>query len=218
MINIMLVDDHKMIREGLKSFLETNEEINVVAEAGDGVEALKILKARQEDPVDVLVTDIAMPNMDGISLVKEIKREYPDQKVMAMTMMNESQYVKQMLAAGANGYVLKNCTEEEFIKAIKAINSGSSYYSQEVTSLIMESLVTKKPKQRLVFEVPLSEREKEVLHLICKEMGNHEIAEKLFISVRTVEAHKRNLLEKTGCKNVAGLVVYAIEKRLFEDV
>lgn len=218
MIDILLVDDHKMIREGLKSFLIDHQEIRVVAEAENGKEALNYIEQHVGE-IDVLVTDIAMPVMDGITLVKEVRKLVPDQKIVALTMMNESQYIKQMLSSGASGYVLKNCTDDEFVGAITSVYKGGTYYSQEVTEVIMENLAhARKPKQRLVFEVPLTAREKQVLHLICKELGNQEIADKLFISVRTVEAHKRNLLEKTGCKNVAGLVVYAIEKSLFEDV
>ena len=216
MIRIILVDDHKLIREGLKSFIEKGNEIEVLAEAANGKKALELLS---EIEVDVIVSDIAMPEMDGLEFVKKVKTGDPDQKILALTMMNEGHHIKQMLGAGANGYVLKNCTEEEFTQAIKMVARGDSYYSPEVTEVIMDNLNrSKKPKQRLTYEIPLTSRENEVLHLICKELSNQEIADHLFISVRTVEAHKRNLLEKTGCKNVAGLVVYALERSLFEDI
>ncbi len=216
MISIILVDDHKLIREGLKSFLESSDEIEVIGEAENGKKGLEFISRHQ---VDVVVSDIAMPEMNGLDFVKELKIGNPDQKVLTLTMMNENHHIKQMLSAGSNGYVLKNCTEEEFKKAIKTVAGGGSYYSPEVTEVIMDNLNrSKKPKQRLTYEIPLTSREKEVLHLICKEMGNQEIADVLFISGRTVEAHKRNLLEKTGCKNVAGLVVYAIERSLFDDL
>ncbi len=215
-ITISIIDDHKMIRDGLKVYLEDHPDIEVRVEAGDGKEALSLL---EKQSVDVLVTDIAMPEMDGIELVKRYKSEHPEQKVLALTMLSENQYIKQMIAAGANGYILKTCTEQEFVKAIREINDGGTFYSEDVTNVIMQSLTRKKkPSKRLVYEIPLTDREKEVLHLICKEKSNTEIANQLFISVRTVESHKRNLLEKTGCKNVAGLVVYALEKDLFEDL
>lgn len=205
-----------MIREGLKAYLEGHDDIEVIGEAENGKEALEMMKTTD---VDVVVTDIAMPEMDGITFVKEMKVFKPDQKVLALTMLNENQYIKQMLSAGANGYILKNCTDDEFFEAIQTVAAGETHYASEVTQVIMENLTRKKkPKQRLVYEIPLTEREKEVLHLICKEKSNNEIAEELFISIRTVEAHKRNLLEKTGCKNVAGLVVYALERDMFADL
>ncbi|MBB6462714.1 response regulator transcription factor [Flammeovirga kamogawensis] len=214
-IKILLVDDHSMIRFGLKSFLE-DDDIVVTAEAKNGIEALELLKDIQ---VDVVVTDIMMPEMDGIVLTQKIMQEYPNSKVLALTMMNESQNIKRMLSAGAKGYLLKDCTQEELIKAIKMVNQGEAFYSNDVTQIIMQGLGTKpKSKKRTVKDIALTEREIEVLHLICKEKTNAEIAEDLFITLRTVEAHKRNLLEKTGCKNVAGLVLYAIERSLFDDL
>ena len=130
-------------------------------------------------------------------------------------MMGENQHIKHMLAAGVNGYVLKNSDKDEIMTAIKTILNGETYYSGSVTKTIIDNIAgNKKPTQRLSSEVALSEREKEVLKLIVKEFSNKEIADKLFISVRTVDAHKRNLLEKTGCKNIAGLVVYALENNI----
>lgn len=214
-IKIMLVDDHSMIRFGLKSFLE-DDNIIVVAEAKNGNEALELL---EEKEIDVLVTDIMMPEMDGIALTQKVTKIYPNIKVLALTMMNESQNIKRMLSAGAKGYLLKDCTQEELIKAINEVNAGNNFYSANVTQIIMQGLGSKpKPKKRTVQDIALTEREQEVLHLICKEKSNAEMAEELFITLRTVEAHKRNLLEKTGCKNVAGLVLYAIERSLFDDL
>jgi DNA-binding NarL/FixJ family response regulator len=122
-----------------------------------------------------------------------------------------------MLKAGVNGYLLKNCGISELKKAIEKVKNHETYYSPEVTEIIMQNLSGKK-SSKTSFEVPLSNREMEVLHLITKEYSNQEIADKLFISPRTVDAHKRNLLDKTGSKNIAGLVLYAVEKRLFEDM
>ncbi|WP_281614254.1 response regulator transcription factor [Flammeovirga sp. SubArs3] len=214
-IKVMLVDDHSMIRFGLKSFLE-DEKILVVAEAKNGKEALEQLEGIE---VDVVVSDIMMPELDGIKLTQEISNIHPSIKVLALTMMNESQNIKQMLGAGAKGYLLKDCTQEELIQAIKTVAKGEVYYSQNVTQTIMQGFTSKpKPKNRTVKDIALTEREIEILHLICKEKSNPEIAEELFITSRTVEAHKRNLLEKTGCKNVAGLVLYAVERDLFDDL
>lgn len=206
---ILLVDDHKIIRDGLKLYFEDSDEYEVAAEAEGGQQALDLLKDRD---FDLVITDISMPQMDGITFTQNLKQLKPDQKVMALTMMGENQHIKHMLSAGANGYILKNSERNEIFQAIETILRGENYYSGDVTKVIMDSMTGKrKPTQRLTLETPLSTREKEVLELIVKEFSNQEIADKLFISVRTVDAHKRNLLEKTGCKNIAGLVVYAIE-------
>lgn len=214
-IKILLVDDHNMIRYGLKSFLNNNE-LEVIGEAKNGLEALEFLAL---NTVQVLVTDISMPKMDGIALAKEVSDKYPQIGILALSMLNEAYHIKQMLAAGAKGYLLKDCTEDELKKAILTIAEGKNYYSPEVTQIVMDGLGNKpQPKNRVTVDAPLTDRETEVLKLICKEYTNSEIADKLFISVRTVEAHKRNLLEKTGCKNVAGLAIYAVERQLFIDL
>ncbi len=209
---IILVDDHKIIRDGLKMYFTGNDDYVIEAEAENGVEALEILSKQS---FDLVITDISMPEMDGITLAQEIKEKYPDQKVMALTMMGENQHIKHMLAAGVNGYILKNSDKSEIMNAIKTILNGENYYSGSVTKIIIDGIAgKKKPTQRLTLETPLTTREKEVLKLIVKEYSNKEIADQLFISVRTVDAHKRNLLEKTGCKNIAGLVVYALEHNI----
>lgn len=214
-IKILLVDDHSMIRQGLRSFIE-EADITVVDEAKNGVDALEKLKNIN---IDVLVTDIMMPEMDGIQLAKEVSTKHPDINILALTMMNESYNIKKMLSAGATGYLLKDCTQDELIQAIKRVSEGKKYYSDEVTDIVMEGFGSKpKPKNRVVSELPLTEREKEILVLICQEKTNPEISEELFVSVRTIESHKRNLLEKTGCKNVAGLVLYAIERGIYKDI
>ncbi|RED97006.1 LuxR family two component transcriptional regulator [Marinoscillum furvescens DSM 4134] len=206
---IMLVDDHKIIRDGLKLYFEDSEEYDVAAEAENGKQALEILESKD---FDLVITDISMPEMDGITFTQNLRQAKPEQKIMALTMMGENQHIKHMLSAGVNGYILKNSNRSEIFKAIETILNGENYYSGEVTKIIMDSMSgKKKPTQRLTLETPLTNREKEVLKLIVKEHSNQEIADALFISVRTVDAHKRNLLEKTGCKNIAGLVVYALE-------
>lgn len=211
----MLVDDHKLVIDGVKSLLEKNENYQIVAEAANGEEALDYLKSIQ---VDLILMDINMEVMDGITCAKEIKRVYPDKKILTLTMLDENQYIKRMLAAGASGYLLKNCKEEELNIAIDSIMSDGSYFSPEVTNIIMRNLQGVKFKTRRVVGIPITDREKEVLRLILKEYTNKEIAEALYISSRTVEAHKRNLIEKTGSKNIAGLVLYSINNQLFDDI
>ncbi len=211
---LLLIDDHQMVREGLKSIIEGDNKYQVVGEAGNGEAGICFLRKQK---VDVVITDINMPIMDGVGFMTAIRKEFPDQPVIALTMMGESQHIKQMLKAGVNGYLLKNCGITELKKAIEKAKNKETYYSPEVTEIVMQNLSGKKSTKMSV-EVPLSNREKEVLHLITQEYSNQEIADKLFISPRTVDAHKRNLLDKTGSKNIAGLVLYAVEKRLFEEL
>lgn len=209
---IMLVDDHEVIRDGLKFYFNGMEDIQVVAEASDGKEAIEQLQSR---PVDIVITDISMPGMDGLELMQYINENIPEQKVIALTMLGESQYVTKMISMGVQGYILKNAGKQQLLDAVKAVSAGENYFSKEATNAIIDALANKKKaKQRLTVETPLSNREKEVLKLIVDELSNQEIADKLFISVRTVETHKHNMLEKTGCKNIAGLVMYAIERSI----
>ncbi|MBB6461478.1 response regulator [Flammeovirga kamogawensis] len=216
-IKLFLVDDHKMIREGLKNFLLEDDLFKIVGEAANGKECLALLEQNHE--IDILLTDMNMPEMDGLELVQIVKEKYPSIKIMALTMLGESQHIKKMLAEGAMGYLLKNCSEAELINGIKMVNAGGTYYSPEVTNAIINNIRKVKPqKSNVALEVALSERETEVLHLILKERTNKEIAEELFISLRTVDAHKRNLLDKTGSKNLAGLILYALDKELFDDI
>ncbi len=211
----MLVDDHQIVRDGIKSHLERTNKYKIVAEAINGLDALDLIK---ESTPDLIIMDIHMKQMDGITCTKEISRNHPHIKVLALTMHNESQYIKQMLAAGAAGYLLKNCDQEELTLAIDQITKEGSYFSPQVTKAIMNTLTGTPEKAKKTIEIPLTDRELEILHLILKEFSNKEISEKLFIGIRTVDAHKRNLLEKTGSKNVAGLVLYAVKHELFNDL
>jgi len=170
--------------------------------------------------VDIVLMDINMDVMDGIECTTEIVKIYPQVKVLALTMLAENQHIKQMLKAGAVGYLLKNSSEEEIKQGIISVNSGLPFYSPEVLQTVMNSLAVplapKKKKSKFDISITLSEREKEVLVLVIKEFSNQEIADQLYISKRTVDAHKRNLLEKTGAKNVAGLVIYALNHNIID--
>lgn len=215
MITIMLVDDHQIVRDGIKSHLEKINNYKIIAEASNGKEALDILK---NTIPHLIIMDIHMDEMGGITCTKKILEKYPKIKVLALTMHKESQYIKQMLSAGAHGYLLKNCDQKELIIAIDQIIKNNSYYSPQVTKVIMNNISGKAEKTKQAHQIPLTDREIEVLHLILKEYSNKEISQNLFIGLRTVDAHKRNLLEKTGSKNIAGLVLYAINNHLFEDL
>jgi len=217
-IQIALIDDQVVI-DGIKSFLNADPTMEVIMEACSGEEALEKLKNRS---VDVAVVDLSMPEMNGIELTRNILDQDPTIKVIALTMMAESQHIKEMMGAGASGFLLKNSSAQELHDAVKKVLNNEIYYSKEVAEIVMMQL-TKRKESRVnaisqSMDLPLTNREKEVLHLIVQEYSNRQIAEKLFISLRTVDAHKRNLLEKTGSKNVAGLVKYAMVKQLFDDL
>jgi len=213
-IKVLLVDDHQIVRDGIKLMLEPQAGIDVVGEAEKGTEVLALLKGQH---VDVVVMDINMPEKDGIIATKELKEEYPDVKVLALTMSNDDSHVRQMVQAGASGYIMKSAGRQELTKAIHDVMEGKHYFSDQATESIMMDLVKNKGKSTVQDEVHITEREKEVLSLIVKEYTNQEIAEKLFISPRTVDAHRRNLLQKTGARNTAGLVTYAFQHGLVNN-
>lgn len=213
-IKILLADDHKIVRDGIKLMLEPQAGIDVVDEAQNGKEVLKKLK---EHVVDIVVMDINMPEMDGITATRKVKEEFPDVKVLALTMSNDDLHIRQMIQAGASGYIMKSAGRKELKEAIDSIMEGKHYFSDEATQSIMLDLVKGKGKSTDPDPIHITDREKEVLELIVQEHTNQEIAEKLYISSRTVDAHRRNLLQKTGARNTAGLVKYAFQHNLISS-
>jgi len=205
MIKILIADDHKVFRDGIIAILEDVKDISVIAEASDGREVLDRLKEVQPD---VILMDITMGDTNGIDTTKLVKTTYPNIKVLALSMHSESGYIVKMLEVGASGYLLKDAGKEEMENAIRVIAKGNTYYSQQVSSIIVQHLTNP--------GVPLTKRETEVLKLIAEEYSNPEIAKELFISIRTVDTHRRNLLEKLQAKNTAGLVKYAIKHGIVE--
>lgn len=206
--SILLVDDHTLIREGIKGVLN-DAGFQRIYEASNGEEALEALKKHD---ARLVLMDINMEPMGGIDCTKIISEQFPLVQVIALTQVTESQYVKQMLEAGAKGYVLKNASKSELLLAIESVLGGKSYFGSEVGKAIIDYYQNK--GSQIQAEVPLTKREKEIVTLIVQEKDNREIAEELFLSIRTVETHKRNILEKTGSKNVAGLVMYALRHNL----
>lgn len=213
-IKVLLVDDHQIVRDGIKLMLEPQAGIDVVAEANNGSEVFDILN---DNHVDVIVMDINMPDMDGITATRKVKDEYPDVKILALTMSNDDSHIRQMVQAGASGYIMKSAGRNELTKAIHEIMNGKHYFSDQATQSIMMDLVKNKGKSSQPEPINITERETEILGLIVKEYTNQEIAEKLFISPRTVDAHRRNLLQKTGARNTAGLVKYAFQHGLVNN-
>ena len=214
-IRIAVVDDHEIVRDGIQVLLEDEPGMDIVFEAENGKEAIKYCK---KDTPDLIIMDITMPEMDGIEATKIIKDRYPDVKILALTMLSEDQHIRKMIKAGASGYILKSSGKEELLNAINKIIDGQHYFSDDATQAILQELVNPEIKStRDADEINITDREMEVLKLIVDEYTNQEIADELFVSVRTVDAHRRNLLQKTGAKNTAGLVKYAIKNDLFND-
>lgn len=210
---ILIVDDHKLIREGINAYLENESELSIVATAANGLEALDYLA---DHPVDLVMLDINMPQMGGLEVTRKIRAQYPNCLVLILTMHDEAQHIKQLMKAGASGYLLKNCEEWEVIEAIHQILAGEVYYSSGAARSVMNSLSHLKKINISPQNVRFTPREREVLKLILADMSNQEIAEKLFISIRTVEAHKRNLQVKTASKTIAGLIKFAYENGLVD--
>ncbi|SMO58267.1 response regulator transcription factor [Gracilimonas mengyeensis] len=213
-VRITIADDHEIVRDGIRLLLEDEPGFEIISEAENGKEACEA--CGKYNP-DLVIMDITMPKMDGIEATKKIKKEYPDIKVLALTMLSEDQHIRKMIKAGASGYILKSAGRDELIKAVNQIMEGQHYFSDGATqSILMELVNPDLSKKNQPEDVHITEREQEVLKLIVNEYTNQEIADELFVSVRTVDAHRRNLLQKTGSKNTAGLVKYALKNNLLD--
>lgn len=208
MIHVFIVDDHKMVIDGMQLLLKDEADIKVVGTAITGEESITEIPKQQ---VDVVLLDINMPGINGIETCKQLLKDNPDLKIVAISMHKESSLIKLMLNSGAKGYVLKNAGQDEVIDAIKTVHQDKMYLDDTVNEIVLNS-VLKKRSERITSPFPtLSRREKDVLRLILEECTTQEIADKLFISFGTVETHRRNMLIKTGVRNTAGLVRTAIE-------
>ncbi len=210
-IKLMIADDHQLFLEGLKGMLEVVPEIEITATACDGEEVLQKLKSCC---IDILLLDIQMPKINGIEIAKEIRLKYPDTKAIALSMYNEKAFIQKMYQNGVHGYLLKTCSKSELLNAIHIVHKGGKYFSAETAVALLENSLGK--KAGMISEEQLSKREIEILILIAKEENNPMIAEKLHISIHTVNTHRRNLLLKLGVKNTAGLVRYAINKNMLD--
>lgn len=214
-IKLIIADDHRIFREGLSELLKKEKNMEVLSLVGNGPELMEVLSKAVPN---VILMDIDMGETSGIELTKQVKQKHPDIKVLALSMHDDKNYIVKMLESGASGYILKNAGKEEMLNAIQTVASGNSYFSSQVSAKLLEHLTNPKPaKKSQPTETPLTDREIEVLKLIADEYSNPEIAEKLFISVRTVDTHRRNLLDKLGVKNTAGLVKYAIQKGFLDN-
>jgi DNA-binding NarL/FixJ family response regulator len=221
MIRIALVDDHSLFRRGLRMLLSTHPDFEVVAEASSGEEFLELLPQAQPD---VVFMDYSMGALNGADTTERAIAEMPELKVISLTMYGDNAYYTRMAAAGAKGFLLKDSGFDEVVEAVNTVCGGGTYFSSLLLTSLSQSLRSvyifagdsSKVDTSEECEECLSEREIEILVAICRGLSNQEIADELFISKRTVDKHRANILEKTGCKNTASLVVYAIRNGYVE--
>ena len=212
-VRIALVDDHTLFRTGLKGLLEQRNDFKVVADVGSGEEFLAQLADLE---IDVVFMDISMPGIDGSETTRRALQQRPDLRIITLSMYGDDHYYKLMVECGASGFLLKDSDIEEVYAAVEATTAGDSYFSSALLGMLTRNLSSRIAVDTPTDDDALSEREIEILVEVCRGLSNQEIADKLFISKRTVDKHRANILEKTGCKNTANLVVYAIKNRLVE--
>lgn len=210
-IRVMLADDHKIVREGLRFILEMESDINVVAEAGNGRMAVQL--AMEVEP-DVAVIDIAMPDMNGIEATRRILCEKPDIKILALSMHSARRFVEEALSAGAKGYLLKDCASEELVRAIHTVAANETYLSPKVADMIVKDYMKRLPDSESPASTLLSTREREVLQLIAEGHSTKEIAFALEVSIKTIETHRQQIMKKLNLHSVAALTRFAIREGL----
>jgi two-component system nitrate/nitrite response regulator NarL len=214
-IRVVLADDHVFVRDGIKSLLENEANIEVVAEATDGLEALAVVEISKPD---LLILDIRMPNMTGIEVVEKLRSQNNNVKIVMLSMHESEEYVLKSIKAGADGYLLKGSSKEEFLKALHTIANGGKYFSGDISSILISQLknttIPAQVKPALTDDMSITKREKEILKLLLSGKGNKEIAEALEISKRTAEVHRFNLMKKLKVKNLIELSNKASEYSL----
>ena len=208
-IKILLADDHTIIRQGLRSLLDKESDIEVVAEAADGRIAIQLVKKHLPD---IVIMDVTMPNLNGVNATRQITSNFPQVKVIALSIHSNKRFVTDMLKAGASGYILKECLFDEFVQAIRAVAGGISYLSPKITGMVVSDYV-----ERLLanYSKPvLSQREHEVLQLLAEGKSTKKIALELHVSPKTIEANRRQIMEKLNIHSIAELTKYAIREGL----
>ncbi|MGI4869664.1 MAG: response regulator [Janthinobacterium lividum] len=217
MIRVFLVDDHAIVRDGLRSLLAAEPLLEVMGEAANGQELLAQLPTV---PADVVLMDLNMPVLDGLATTHELRKQYPHLYILILSMAAHERTIGELLAAGAHGYVLKNADKTEIMTAIQVVASGKRFLCSEIGLNVLGKLLAYEPEGPATSTkdpFQLTTREREVLQLVANGLTNQEIADKLFTSKRTVESHRQNLLEKTGAKNTPALVKHAMEKGLLHQ-
>lgn len=212
--NIIIADDHDMFRDALKTMLELDDIANVLTEASNGKELLSLL---EEYVPDIILLDIDMPQMGGIEAAGIINDKYPTIKILALSMYGDEKYYQEMIKAGAMGFILKSSNKSELEEAIKSIHNGHNYFSNELLMKIIEQMgVASTEPKSTELEITFTDREIDVLKLLCQGLSSNDIAEKLFLSSKTIENYRVKLLNKTKSKNSVGLVVYVLKNNIIE--
>ncbi|MET3977564.1 two-component system nitrate/nitrite response regulator NarL [Mucilaginibacter sp. UYP27] len=204
--SIFIVDDHQMVIDGLRLIIDTINGFDIVGESTSAPHALDILATTH---ADILLTDVSMPEMSGIELTRLVKKKFPHIKIIALSMFSESQVVAEMIDAGISGYILKNTGKQELIEALNKVSCGQNYFGPDITLQLMKSF-----KRNQDETSRLTDREIEIIRMIEQDFGNKQIADMLFISERTVETHRKNILRKTNTQTVVGLLKYAYERKI----
>lgn len=207
--NILIVEDHLIVKDGIKLIIDNEEGLNVIGDLEKGDEVMPFLK---KEKVDLILLDINLPNVDGITLTTEIKTKHPEIKILVLTFYNKAAFIKAIIESGAEGYLLKNSSKNEVIHAIYRVLDGEDYFSKEASDTLMKSM----RRQGTNYEVKLTKREVEVMILLARAYTVNESAEKLCISAHTVETHKKNIMAKLKLKNKAALTLYAKENGYLE--
>ena len=211
-VKILIVEDNQLFREGLKSLLASNADYKLIAEAQDGLEALRLTREKQPD---FILLDISMPRLNGISVIKEIKSIYPDIKILALTIHESDEFVLQAFDAGVNGYCVKDCSRHELRIAIRTVLEGKTYISPQITNQVMDGYLesSRKLKKKTDWDT-ITRREREILKLVAEGYKNRQIADLLHISIKTVEKHRANIMNKLDLHSASELTAYAIKKNL----
>jgi DNA-binding NarL/FixJ family response regulator len=214
-IKIVLADDHEIFRDGFKAMIKKQPSVELIGEAADGEQ---LLQATRKLKPDVVVTDIKMPKMDGLEATKILSAEFPKMGIIALSMIDEESQIIDMMEAGAKGYLLKNAHKTEIIAAIKAVHEDHFYYCNGTSSKLSRMIAKsdKIPFNKRMAKPELSQKEIDVILLICQEKTNKEIADELNLSIRTIEGYRDRIFEKIGAKNSAGVVVYAIKNKIYD--
>jgi len=213
-ISLVIADDHEIFRDGLTLMLSKHDTVMLVGQAGDGQELLRLV---EEEKPDIVLTDIKMPGLDGISATRLLLQQYPQLKIIALSMFEEEDLIVEMLEAGARGYLLKNADKKEIMEAILTVYEGNIFYCKHTSARLASLIVKSKFDPKKIRPEDFTEREMEIIRLICRQHTAQEIGERLFISKRTVEGYRTRILEKMEAKNTAGVVVFALKYNLIRE-
>ncbi|MFI5152813.1 MAG: response regulator [Chitinophagales bacterium] len=214
-IRLVIADDHEIFRDGLALMLARQDDLSLVGQAEDGKELIELAEKLQPD---VVITDIRMPHLDGIQATRLLIQKFPDLKIIALSMFNEDNLIVEMLEAGAKGYLLKNADKKEILEAIETVYRDRIFYCRHTSARLASMIVKSKfDQQKKKMEISFSEREKEIIKLICRQNTAQQIGDQLFLSKRTVEGYRVRIMQKMDVKNTAGVVIFALKNNLVAE-